>query len=487
MLDTPGTLSLPEVAEIAHGHGLPVIVDAAAALPPRSNLRRFIAEGADLVTFSGGKAIGGPQASGVLVGRADLIASVAFQHQDMDVRMPTWAHRERAARGRGAGHSAPGLGPGDEDGPRGDRGAGDRSEVVCSRQRRCRFCPLAGDARRDRLEGGRYLRGDDSPALARPKRAVPYLWLDLDPSTLGFTAYDAVNELLTGDPAVAVAESRAEFETLIVSPMTLDEAEAEIVGDRLRAVLTGGGSVVMLLQPASGKKVLWQEMLRHELLAALENRPVVIVPVGSVEQHGPHCPQDVDISIPYHLAIRAADAISEFPVIVAPPQLLGFTHYNMGEVGTITLGLETFIAVLCDISRSIWANGFHRIILLNGHGGNEQPTWAASVKLAEEDVWAAGAHLLAHGRSANSSPGAIRTTAASAMAASGRPACRLHLRPHLVDADLRVQGRGPAPVQPGDQALRLLPGAAPGDGARGDGRPVCRFGGERRAAGRCPG
>jgi len=143
----------------------------------------------------------------------------------------------------------------------------------------------------------------------------------------------------------------------------------------------------MLIRPESEKKVLWQEMLRHELLAALEDNPVVIVPVGSVEQHGPHCPQDVDISVPYHLAIRAAEAIDGFPVIVAPPVTLGFTHYNMGEVGTITLSLETFIDVLCDVSRSIWANGFHRIILLNGHGGNEQPTWAAAVKLTEEDVW----------------------------------------------------------------------------------------------------
>ena len=143
----------------------------------------------------------------------------------------------------------------------------------------------------------------------------------------------------------------------------------------------------MLLRPESGKHVLWQEMLRHELLAALDQHPVVIVPVGSIEQHGPHCPQDVDISIPFHLAIAAADAIAEFPVLVAPPVTFGFTHYNMGEIGTITLALETFIAVLCDVSRSIWANGFHRVILLNGHGGNEQPAWSAAVKLAEEDVW----------------------------------------------------------------------------------------------------
>ncbi len=144
----------------------------------------------------------------------------------------------------------------------------------------------------------------------------------------------------------------------------------------------------MLVRPPSGKKVLWQEMLRHELLDALDQRPVVIVPVGSVEQHGPHCPMDVDISIPYHLAIRAADAIEDFPVIVAPPVCYGFTHYNMGEVGTITLKLELFIELMCDIARSLWANGFHRIVLLNGHGGNQAPVLSASVKLAEEDVWA---------------------------------------------------------------------------------------------------
>src|SRR5215218_11268874 len=99
----------------------------------------------------------------------------------------------------------------------------------------------------------------------------------------------------------------------------------------------------MLIRPLTAKIVLWQEMLRHELLAALVQDPVVIVPVGSIEQHGPHCPQDVDLSIPYHLAIRTAAAIDEFPVIVAPPVGLGFTHYNMGEVGTVTLSLETFI------------------------------------------------------------------------------------------------------------------------------------------------
>ncbi|MBO0706820.1 MAG: aminotransferase class V-fold PLP-dependent enzyme [Candidatus Dormibacteraeota bacterium] len=70
-----GALSLEHTCEVAHRHGIPVLVDAAAMLPPAENLRRFIAAGADLVTFSGGKGLRGPQASGILAGRADLIAA----------------------------------------------------------------------------------------------------------------------------------------------------------------------------------------------------------------------------------------------------------------------------------------------------------------------------------------------------------------------------------------------------------------------------
>jgi L-seryl-tRNA(Ser) seleniumtransferase len=68
-----GALSLAQTCEIAHQHGVPVLVDAAAMLPPATNLTRYIADGADLVTFSGGKGLRGPQSSGILAGRADLI------------------------------------------------------------------------------------------------------------------------------------------------------------------------------------------------------------------------------------------------------------------------------------------------------------------------------------------------------------------------------------------------------------------------------
>src|SRR5215207_9070371 len=73
-----GALPLAETVEIAHSHSIPVVVDAAAQLPPTENLWRFTREfGADLAVFSGGKDFHGPQASGLLVGKEAMIAAIA--------------------------------------------------------------------------------------------------------------------------------------------------------------------------------------------------------------------------------------------------------------------------------------------------------------------------------------------------------------------------------------------------------------------------
>src|SRR5205807_2031182 len=81
---------LAELVRRAHAHQLPVLVDAAGELPPRANLRALIATGADLVVFSGGKAIRGPQATGILCGRRDLIGPAALQMLDMDDHIELW-------------------------------------------------------------------------------------------------------------------------------------------------------------------------------------------------------------------------------------------------------------------------------------------------------------------------------------------------------------------------------------------------------------
>lgn len=135
------------------------------------------------------------------------------------------------------------------------------------------------------------------------------------------------------------------------------------------------------------KRVFWQELWRHELEEAAQQEPVVIIPTGSVEQHGPHLPLDVDIVDAHVIAAAAASAIEDFPVLVAPPIWTGLSHYKQGHIGTITLSMETYIAVVADICRSIHRNGFERIVLLNGHGGNRSINQAIGIKLAEEDIF----------------------------------------------------------------------------------------------------
>ncbi|MEE8244653.1 MAG: aminotransferase class V-fold PLP-dependent enzyme [Pseudomonadales bacterium] len=82
--------SLGSITEVAHGAGVPVLVDAAAQLPPVDNLRRFIAQGADLVAFSGGKAIQGPQGTGILAGRRELVGAALLQNIDHDLFLEQW-------------------------------------------------------------------------------------------------------------------------------------------------------------------------------------------------------------------------------------------------------------------------------------------------------------------------------------------------------------------------------------------------------------
>jgi L-seryl-tRNA(Ser) seleniumtransferase len=237
ILDTPGTLSLAEVCAIAHARGAPVIVDAAAELPPRANLRRFVADGADLVVFSGGKAIGGPQASGVLAGRADLVASVALQHQDMDVRPGTWSRRGWIAEGRLRGAPHQGFGRAMKVG---------REEIAGLVVALRRFAAGSDEAdlarwqaRLDPIEAA--LGGIPGIAVSRHvgRKPVPTLRIDLAARGGRQAADGAVLALLGGEPPVAVGEQQADHGILVVDPQGLDEAEAALVAAAVRRVLAG--------------------------------------------------------------------------------------------------------------------------------------------------------------------------------------------------------------------------------------------------------
>lgn len=237
VLDTPGTAPLREVCAIAHERGVPVIVDAAAELPPRANLQRFIDEGADLVVFSGGKAIGGPQASGILAGRADLIASVALQHQDMDVRPETWSWRGMLAAGKLAGVPHQGFGRSMKVG---------REEIVGLIVALRRFAAGSDEQDLERMqrlldpieEAVGDLTGVTASRHVPVSKPVPMLRIDLNGDCAGEHAYAVVNRMLHGDPAIALDQSHAEHGQLRVVPQGITAREAEDIARRLREELS---------------------------------------------------------------------------------------------------------------------------------------------------------------------------------------------------------------------------------------------------------
>lgn len=191
------------------------------------------------------------------------------------------------------------------------------------------------------------------------------------------------------------------------------------------------------MKNCEGKKVIWGEMLRQDIISAKNNNAVVVIPTGSIEQHGPNCPVDVDISIPFHLAQEAALSIDDFPVIIAPPFCFGISHYNKGFPGTISFSLEIFIEALCEVCRSIYHNGFNRIIILNGHGGNHHTLKSIAIKLAEENIFVlvfSHWELLAEELKAwsDADEGSI------GHAGEWETSIQLYLRPHLVDSNYKT-------------------------------------------------
>lgn len=134
------------------------------------------------------------------------------------------------------------------------------------------------------------------------------------------------------------------------------------------------------------ERVLWQKLTRVGVEEAARAGGVVVQPLGSIEQHGPHLPLDTDIVDAYEVAVRAARQVEAFPVLVLPPIWWGLSPFHMPFAGTITLRHETFLALLSDVATSIKAHGFAKLVLLNGHGGNEMFAGAAAIRLSELGV-----------------------------------------------------------------------------------------------------
>jgi len=104
---------------------------------------------------------------------------------------------------------------------------------------------------------------------------------------------------------------------------------------------------------------------------AVEKGGIVILPIGSTEQHGPFLPVNTDAAITWAIAMAAAKRVSDkLRVLVAPLMPYGYSPHHCAFPGTITLSAPTMQQVIIEIVESIRANGFEKIVLLNGHGGN---------------------------------------------------------------------------------------------------------------------
>ena len=132
-------------------------------------------------------------------------------------------------------------------------------------------------------------------------------------------------------------------------------------------------------------EVQWARLSAPELGVLAGKDAVVILPVGSIEQHGPHLPVDVDSRLVHEVSVRAAGlAPPERPVVVAPTVSVGLAQHHMSFGGTLTLDFSTFHALLRCIVESMLHCGFRKIAMVNGHGGNTNPLKVVVNELARE-------------------------------------------------------------------------------------------------------
>ena len=228
--------TLRAVAEVAHAKGVPVLVDAASQLPPTRNLRRFLEEGADLVSISGGKAILGPQGSGILCGRRDLVASALLQNLDQDLFFEQW----RPPPALFAGLNLRGL-------PQ--HGIGRSSKVgkeqivalltalglfvgedIGERNRRC-LRRLEDIASRLDADLGRGVRIEESANGEEPCLVLTVPSHPGDPS-----AFNLVIALQDGSPAVHVDPSFVDEGKVVMRALCLKDDEAPAIARRVNEV-----------------------------------------------------------------------------------------------------------------------------------------------------------------------------------------------------------------------------------------------------------
>ena len=208
-----GSLPLETVVRIAGGRAIPVVVDAAAELPPVENLWDFVRRGAALAVFSGGKDLRGPQASGLVLGRADLVqACRANSNPNQRIGRPMKAGKEEIVGLVAAVDRYLAL----DHGARMARWEGQVETIV---------------AALDGAPGIRARRVFPAEPGIQPT-AIPRVYVDTVPP--GPEPAAIMEALRAGEPPIVASQSG---QSLVINPHTLEEGEEQIVAARLREVL----------------------------------------------------------------------------------------------------------------------------------------------------------------------------------------------------------------------------------------------------------
>ncbi len=118
-------------------------------------------------------------------------------------------------------------------------------------------------------------------------------------------------------------------------------------------------------------EVEWARLKAHELRALAGLDACVILPIASIEQHGPHLPVMTDTRLGHEVAVRAARrAYPTRPTVVTPVVWSGLSEHHMAFGGTLILSHATFRAVLHDLIHALTRHGFRDVLISNSHGGN---------------------------------------------------------------------------------------------------------------------
>lgn len=151
------------------------------------------------------------------------------------------------------------------------------------------------------------------------------------------------------------------------------------------------------------RSVHWSELRLPELKELATPGTIVIVPVASIEQHGPHLPVVTDTMLAREVAARSAAIVAETtPCLVTECIWTGLSEHHMRLGGTFTLDFASFLAVIGGVVHSLHRHGFDKVFLMNAHGGNiaalqtvvEELTRELGMKLVTATYWTLGAKEL---------------------------------------------------------------------------------------------